>query len=289
MTDQASIDLRFLTWNLNWQQQRLWPRRVELLRTLPWDVAALQEVKRPLFNLLVDAGLAAEALCSLDVPRTDGGTNSTMGCVLLARRGRLTDPRHINGSSQPERTLVADLHLDGHTLEVASWHAPNAAGRSREFKMQSYRALEGWMRTRTGPTVVGADVNAGTTGPTPLRPGPSTTTRPGTTSGAPSPANATSSATPSGCTSTPTPTSSQRSHGPGPKDPWRSPTTGATPTRSPSASTASSSPPTSPSEASSTATTRPSRLEATTPWSVSTCCSPPRAGSQKQRLPGPSA
>lgn len=157
--------LRFVTWNLNWATTGQTDLKVRLLRSHEWDVAALQEVGRDTYQLLLQETTSDDALFTLGPRPADAvGRDKEIGVVLLARNGwRLAaDPGALVQLPLVERGLVAEATRDGDRVWVCSWHSPNTVSDDREVKLYkigqkvaAYRCLANWLRDRRGPTLLG--------------------------------------------------------------------------------------------------------------------------------------
>ena len=126
-----------LTWNVHWmtRSHASAAAKRDLLLTIPWEIACLQEVGPRTYACLAEAfpgGTYAHTL-------HDSGDRHPHAVAILVRGGAtLRDARLVpvgeavpGGYRQPERALAADATVSGLPVTVASWHVPHAAGRSR--------------------------------------------------------------------------------------------------------------------------------------------------------------
>jgi len=133
---------------------------VDLVSSVDLDVLLLQEVYR---GEVADFAEAFEdAICSLDVERSDGHTSGKVGCAILAKR----EVRLIEESAallyelpQPERGLLVDAVTGSSPIQLLSWHAPSAAQHGRGGKEIAYRAVTDTLAALSGTAVVGMDTN----------------------------------------------------------------------------------------------------------------------------------
>jgi len=151
--------LRFATWNLkasSWEHSR---RRLEFLKSIDWDVIALQEVSEKAWTIFSEGGLTEGGLYTFEGFGLEK-TSRSHGVALLVQNGfSLSEPDLLPENSQIGRTLAAKLHGLQQTVNVLSWHAPNAASSGAAFKMSSYKTIIGWSNSVKGPTVIGLDGN----------------------------------------------------------------------------------------------------------------------------------
>jgi exonuclease III len=135
-------------------------RRLELLKSIEWDVLALQEVSPAAWTVLANSQLAEHAYYSLQTFNSTPNGQQPHGVALLARSGlQLSHPELIPGLSKPERGIAArlvGLHI---VVTVARWHAPNAAGEGVAVKMQGYRGITNWLNAKDASLILGLDGN----------------------------------------------------------------------------------------------------------------------------------
>ncbi|MFF3555722.1 RNA repair domain-containing protein [Streptomyces tsukubensis] len=129
----ARSGLRVLTWNTLWDRYdaeriataRRRPLLVAALRAADADVIALQEVERPLYELLRDGGWAIAPGCR---------EASAYGLVLLSRLPVHEAARHVLGMHKALLAMVvetADGPVTVATTHLTSDHSPGAAARRR--------------------------------------------------------------------------------------------------------------------------------------------------------------
>ncbi|MFK5634249.1 endonuclease/exonuclease/phosphatase family protein [Ornithinimicrobium sp. LYQ103] len=143
-------------WNVNGHTMR---EQVELLASLHWDVACLQEMTRdswPAFRATGDQGEVAfphlPALAS---------TGPRYGCAVLVRApARLEDFDVLRDVPSPERAAVARVDIGGRDLWACSWAAPPGVTWGDAGKGRQVDRFAAWLRDRPGPVVVGIDRNA---------------------------------------------------------------------------------------------------------------------------------
>jgi len=152
--------MRFASWNLRYCGVEGARRRVDYLRSIDWDVLALQEVSRRAGEVIKESGIAESEAYALDLFETIPVGTRHHGAALLTCNGfKLSAPKLILGLPKAERVLVAKTTLgDTHTT-IASWHAPNAASEGVVTKMQGYQGIVDWLGGSSGPIVLGFDGN----------------------------------------------------------------------------------------------------------------------------------
>lgn len=148
--------LRVLGWNVNGFSRG---RQPELLGSLEWDVACLQEVTRntwKAFQALGDQGdVAFEYLPPL------AGPGPRYACAVLVRSpARLDDFTLLRDVPSPERAAVAMVSINGLRVWVGSWAAPPGVSWGKAGKSRQVERFAAWLRDRPGPVVVGIDRNA---------------------------------------------------------------------------------------------------------------------------------
>ena len=151
-------NLRFATWNLNYSDEKESFRRLDFLKSLEWDIVALQEVSSIAWQVFSENGLTKGGFCSLEGFGVD--SPKAYGVALLVQNGfSLRDPELLPGNPQIRRALAAKLYGLENPADVLSWHAPNAAGSGAKVKMKGYKAIIGWINSKRGPIVIGFDGN----------------------------------------------------------------------------------------------------------------------------------
>jgi len=170
-------ELRFVSWNLNNFSQARGADKVELLRDLRWDVAALQECGRRTYELILSTLGDVDGVHALDVTPSSRRRNH-YGCALLSRVGPFSNPRvwpapprpaDVPEAPFPESCLFASIDTRDRHLTAVSFHAPHAAGRSQSErtwriarKNAAYRQLVEGLNATTGTVIVGMDGNVWT-------------------------------------------------------------------------------------------------------------------------------
>lgn len=143
-------------WNVNGFSLR---GQVEMLASLEWDVACLQEVTRdswPAYRAVGDHGEVAFAHLP---PLASAGPR--YGCAVLVRApARLQDFEVMHDVPSPERAAVARLEVNGRSLWACSWAAPPGVSWGDAGKGRQVDRFAAWLRDRPGPVIVGIDRNA---------------------------------------------------------------------------------------------------------------------------------
>lgn len=153
----------FATWNINSRSGDAVPAHLELLRGLGVEVVALQEVTEAYYPTLARALGAHNVAYSLAVrpPEPDAPRNRRLGCAVAVLDGAAAEVRaaHLLATTTcPERTLVADVFIDGSPLQVCSFHSPNGSQWGTR-KALWFHEVTDWLRDQTRPTVFGIDAN----------------------------------------------------------------------------------------------------------------------------------
>jgi len=154
--------MRIATWNLDCRRagRADLTRMTDLIRREDLDVLLLQEVRAG--DMPVLSANTDDAVCSLDVQRTDGHTSGQVGVAVLVRKGVRLDVGTADllyGLHQPERGLSVTATWQGRPLSLLSWHAPNAAQHGRGAKAQAYVAVQTLWQSWTGLGIAGIDSN----------------------------------------------------------------------------------------------------------------------------------
>ncbi len=153
------VTWRAATWNLDHRMRN--PRRVspwELIRRVRAEVVALQEVQgREIRVLRQEHPGVAIFSQELYAP----ANLRWMGCALLFPPGtEIIGTGVFPTLPKPQRGLWARVLVpDLGELTAISWHAPNAAGDTREVKMAAYSAMSAWLAASKRPLLLGADLN----------------------------------------------------------------------------------------------------------------------------------
>lgn len=150
--------LTILDWNVNGFAQR---GQADLVDSLDWDVACLQEVTErswPAFRRCATSGDVAFPY----LPPLAGPPPRYATAVLV--RGdavRLADVGVLPDMPSPERAALARVESPAGPLWVGSWAAPPARGAwGPSGKGRQVQRFAAWLRDRPGPTLVGIDRNA---------------------------------------------------------------------------------------------------------------------------------
>jgi exonuclease III len=154
--------MRVGTWNLNSRRAGRSDnsRMVALISSTDLDVLFLQEVYQADMASFLD--LFDDCLCSLEVERSTGQESGKVGVAIMTRREvRLQDgtAKLIDKLPQPERGLTATAAWRGGSLELLSWHAPNARQHGRARKEEAYKAVSATLASWTSYGIAGMDTN----------------------------------------------------------------------------------------------------------------------------------
>ncbi len=169
--------MRIATWNVNSFNPARSGDKLRLLELVDWDVALLQEVGVRAFEVFTSGSLRGVHAIALLGGAWDKHAH---GVAILVRGGAVVDdgalvPIEADAAGEADlwrrarimsaRVRLGDADLGGAELTVASFHAPDAAGRGDERlrkiarKMRLFRSLDAWVRASAGPLVVGMDGN----------------------------------------------------------------------------------------------------------------------------------
>lgn len=152
----TSMEFTIVDWNVNGFALKGQP---ELLSSLAWDVALLQEVTRetwPRFRQLADAG--GVAFDHLPVLAGDDPRYAT--AVLTRPKARLRAFEVLNDVPSPERAAIAAVEVGGRRASACSWAAPPGVSWGSAGKGRQVARYAAWLRARSGPVIVGIDRNA---------------------------------------------------------------------------------------------------------------------------------
>ncbi|MGH8990033.1 MAG: endonuclease/exonuclease/phosphatase family protein [Acidimicrobiia bacterium] len=162
--------LKVADWNLDaWNQAP--SARIEYLRRLDCDLVLLQEVRRPMYEAIMESGLFSWGVLSTTLEPRAG--HRRWGCAVLGRApASLVDAERIDAAwfplpdalalGLPYRTIAARLLIDGrHPLIACSFHARPAAGRHGmgAKKPAFHVGVARWLEHQPGPLVFGIDAN----------------------------------------------------------------------------------------------------------------------------------
>lgn len=149
------MQLTVVDWNVNGYRLVDQP---ELLASLDWDIACLQEITRsswPRFREIADDGDVAFG--HLPPLASDG---PRYACAVLVRGAELRDFRVLPDLPSPERAAVADVRFGDHSMQVCSWAAPPGVTWGDAGKGRQVDRFAAHLQARSGPVVVGIDRNA---------------------------------------------------------------------------------------------------------------------------------
>ncbi len=149
--------LRFIQWNINGFSTLR--GQGDLLASLPWDVAALQEVTTGAWPQL--RGLADDAEVAIGrLPPLAGDPPRYHAALLVRRPFALHDAAVLRDVPSPERTLVGTVTVEEVAITVASLAVPPGVSWGDAGKGRQAARYAAWLRDRTRPTVVGMDANS---------------------------------------------------------------------------------------------------------------------------------
>ena len=149
--------LRFIQWNINGFSTLR--GQGDLLASLPWDVAALQEVTTGAWPQL--RGLADDAEAAVRrLPPLAGDPPRYHAALLVRRPFELRDAAVLRDVPSPERTLVGTVTVEEVAITVASLAVPPGVSWGDAGKGRQAARYAAWLRDRTRPTVVGMDANS---------------------------------------------------------------------------------------------------------------------------------
>jgi endonuclease/exonuclease/phosphatase family metal-dependent hydrolase len=158
--ETAGVMMRFATWNLRYSGKAHSLMRLNFLKSIEWDVIALQEVSRTAWKAFVKEGLVESGFYTLEGFGLTPKGKRPYGVALLARNGfTLAEPELVPGLPIAERGLAAKVQGPVTPIAVASWHAPNTAGAGAKVKMQGYQGIIDWLGNVAGPLILGFDGN----------------------------------------------------------------------------------------------------------------------------------
>ena len=135
-------------------------RQGDLLRELCPDLILLQEVNLGSAEVLRQAAGADWLVCAANL-RTRAADDRPVRArgVAIAGRGPAPDRAWLQEDAPlPERTLLAEITVDGLGLTAASYHAPPGVNWGIDKPRQAV-ALAGWLSVQQGPVLLGADAN----------------------------------------------------------------------------------------------------------------------------------
>ncbi len=154
--------LKFATWNILFKTRGIESSaaKVSFLKSLDWDVLALQEVTERQWADFREMELGQSYFHAFDFLPSQGRSSMAHGATLIARNGFVLDDCVLfDGLPKPERGVGAVISSNALRLNVASWHAPNASGDGVKTKMRGYQSFTDWLNAKSGPTITGFDSN----------------------------------------------------------------------------------------------------------------------------------
>ena len=152
--------MRVVSWNLMFRGAAWAVRQGELLRELSPDLMLLQEVNLGSAGALRQAAGADWFICAADL-RTRAAGDRPVRSRGVAIGGRGPDPRRTwlpVDVPLPERTLLAEVTVEGTALTAVSYHAPPGVNWGIAKARQAV-AIARWLSARPGPILLGADAN----------------------------------------------------------------------------------------------------------------------------------
>ena len=148
--------VKVVDWNVNGFATTGQP---DLLGSLDWDIACLQEVTEdswPLFRAAADHGdMAFNHLPPL------AGSGPRFACAILTRgHASINDFMLLPDMPSPERAATARVTLGTRQIWVGSWASPPGVSWGKAGKGRQVRRFAAWLRDRDAPVVFGMDRNA---------------------------------------------------------------------------------------------------------------------------------
>lgn len=150
--------LTVLDWNVNGFADR---GQADLLGSLTWDVACLQEVTEQSWPGILKCADGGDVAFRHLPPLA--GRPPRYGTAVLVRGHELSLRGFdlLPDMPSPERAATAQLRTPLGDIWVGSWAAPPARGGwGPSGKGRQVQRFAAWLRDRPGPTVVGIDRNA---------------------------------------------------------------------------------------------------------------------------------
>jgi endonuclease/exonuclease/phosphatase family metal-dependent hydrolase len=152
--------VRVVSWNLAYRGAAAAEQQGALLRELATDVVLLQEVNPNSAHVLRQAAGADWLVRAVDlrIALSDDRPVRHRG---VAVAGRGAPPRSawlLTDGPFPERTLLAEVTIDGVTFTAGSYHAPPGVT-WKLLKPRQAVAFASLLATQSGPLLFGADAN----------------------------------------------------------------------------------------------------------------------------------
>jgi endonuclease/exonuclease/phosphatase (EEP) superfamily protein YafD len=135
-------------------------RQAVYLASLAPDLVLFQEVNRKTIDALCDRAGLSWLVCAVDIrePEPNDTPVRSRGVAIAGRIGQPKDGSVVTEAPLPERTLIADLAIDGSLITLASHHAPPGVNWKLR-KPQQAVALARRLADITCPVVLGGDFN----------------------------------------------------------------------------------------------------------------------------------
>ena len=152
-------NIKFASWNIKSPGKIESRKRMEYLLNADWDLLVLQEVSKSMWKQIIDSSIAEEAYCSLDGFGLEVKGRSFGTAILSRNRIKLEKPLLLPDYPLKERAISAIARTSKKSINVLSWHAPNAVTVSVPFKMSAYVEIINWINSVRGPTIMGFDGN----------------------------------------------------------------------------------------------------------------------------------
>jgi exonuclease III len=152
-------EFKFCTWNVDYYNRKgvELQDRIRLVTDLDADAVALQEVRgRDTRHYEIGPSVFSNEFFS--------GRNTSQWMIsgLVFRKGSaILESGLIPMPDREQRSIWARVRLpDLQTpITFVSWHSPHGVGVSAEYKMGGFSAMSEWLAGRSGPVVLGADIN----------------------------------------------------------------------------------------------------------------------------------
>lgn len=170
--------MKVISWNIRYSSKDSTNRRVEHLKSLEWDLVALQEVSKPAWSVLSRSAIFSSGEFTLDAFGIRSPDRHTHGVAVISRNPDLgiSSPQLLPGIPKVERGLSVKIDGLARPFKMVSWHAPNAASEGEPTKMKGYSGFTTWLESVDHPCIAcfdGNHWNPGTSldSPDPPKPG----------------------------------------------------------------------------------------------------------------------
>lgn len=152
------MKFKFATWNVNFR--KLKDTHLRFIKSTKCDVLVLQECNRKFFEDLKSSNYFQNGYCSLDFrpPQDNEGRARQLGCAIFSKF-EAREPFIIEEVDFPERTLVNQQDMGGHSIQICSFHIPPGASWGK-VKPETFKKLAKWLKNRKSSVILGIDANA---------------------------------------------------------------------------------------------------------------------------------